>query len=92
MNLEKRIRAAFAANPKIHTLSLGVCTAHKSPGNFAAFRDRKGDTIHVMERSDALDALVALCDHVCERPAPPDLELPELPMMTTRAPELPKLP
>lgn len=89
VTLDKAIRAAFAANPKIHTLTLGVCTAHKSPGNFAAFKDRNGTILHSMERADALDAVMALCDHVCERPSPPDLELPELPMMVTREVDLP---
>lgn len=89
ISLDQRIRAAFAANPRIHTLTLGVCTAHKSPGNFAAFKDRSGVILHSLERTDALDAVVALCDHVCERPSPPDLELPGLPEMVTREPELP---
>jgi hypothetical protein len=60
-DLETIIRAAFRKNPRIHSMSFGVCTAHRSYGNFATLRDSKGNTVHTCEAADAIDAIRTVC-------------------------------
>jgi len=60
-DLETLIRAAFRANPRAHSMSFGVCTMHRSPGNFATLLDRDGEAIHVSEAPDAIDAIRTVC-------------------------------
>lgn len=81
------IRQLFAADARIHSFSCGVCTAHKSPGNFALVRDRDGNVLAQAEAPDAEDATRMLFDRL--RPPPAASEptmpmMPTLPGMTTR--------
>ena len=68
-NLETKIRAAFRADPRIHCVTFGVCTAYKSHGNFASFTNSVGQVIHgPVESADAIDAVIQLCDRVATGP------------------------
>lgn len=79
-DLETIIRAAFRADPRIHSMSFGVCTMFKSPGNFANLRDIDCNMLYTAESPDAIDAIRLVCAKVTNKPEP----VMAMPGMVTR--------
>lgn len=79
-DLETIIRAAFRADPRVHSMSFGVCTMHRSPGNFANLRDIDCNMLYIAEAPDAIDAIRAVCAKATRKPEP----VATMPGMITR--------